>query len=89
MELDAAGDELSRARRESQRLAIAISDHDRRFALENEPTPGWEPPTAEAKVLYLRGLALSETALGGPSDTVKLDLANALKKMAPEEIVAS
>jgi hypothetical protein len=53
MELDAAGDELSRARRESQRLAIAISDHDRRFALENEPTPGWEPPTAEAKVLYL------------------------------------
>jgi chromosome segregation ATPase len=80
--LEPLATELTSARRDAQRLEAQAQSRARKFALNAEVPSRWSPTPLEAKVVYLRGLALSELAFGDPSDTVTLDLTNATRDLA-------
>lgn len=71
--------ELAAARRETCAVEARLKAQAQEVGLEVTAPPTWNPPGEEQKILYLRAVLLSEVAFGEPSDTVTLDLANALK----------
>jgi hypothetical protein len=80
--IDSLASDLTAARSDAQRLEARATDQVREYDISAEIPPRWTPAPPEQKLVYLRGLMLSELAFGEPSHTVVNDLANATRDLA-------